>query len=650
MPLNLKLLRLAQALLWGQLLIGGHLYPVAALGIPVLLGLSLRPSWVESRGRVLALTLLVLAAWAVTAPLQERSSWLVSLGNLVWLMGGLKLLESNASPSRRRACLVLLIGIGLAGSLNQHLAASLVQGLCAFCCIGSLLCLEAGPQPLKGLLRRCLVLVGVMLPVVIAGFLLLPRLPVLWSLPGGGGLGQTGLSSELRPGDIAQLVRQGGMAARVQFSGAAPPPPKRYWRVLVHRRFDGQGWSQGPPPALANNQPSPPGPVRERWLVEPSPLPWRPWGGEGLPKDPAQLKLSSTGGLWAGSPLSERQLYSVSQSGGGIAWRSQAPTDWDLQLPQGSNPKLEALAQQWRSRTNDPSALVALARSWYVTQGFRYSLEPGRLPSTAPLDAFLFERRLGFCEHFASSFSALMRAAGIPARVVVGYQGGVWKQPLAGEPYLLLEQSDAHAWSEVWLPHRGWVEVDPTGWVVPERVRLSLAASLSARERKRLQAGSAPSWLRGLANQWQGLDTRWQLWVMQFDSAQQQQLLPSWLIGDWQGLMALVSLAVCLGGGLALVLRLESHRANRDPARQALNLCLHELKPLCLEPEPGESLEHFVQRAKQQEPHLQAPLDRLASLYHSYRFKVQVLPWPQLRRELKDARRQLRAYVRRRRA
>jgi len=648
MLLNLRLLQLAQALLWGQLLISGQLQPIAALGIPMLLALSLGPQWVRARRPLLALTLLVLAAWAATAPLLERSSWLVSLGNLLWLMGGLKLLESNAPTSRRRACLVLLIGIGLAGSLAQTLAASLVQGACALCCVGSLLCLEAGPQPLKGLLRRCLVLVGVMLPVVVAAFLLLPRLPVLWSLPGGGGLGQSGLSSELRPGDIAQLVRQGGMAARVEFSGEPPPPQQRYWRVLVHRRFDGQGWSQGPPPALASNQPSPLGPTRERWLVEPSPLPWRPWGGGGLPSNPAQLKLSSTGGLWAGTPSSERQLYGVSASSAGSAWRSQAPTAWDLQLPQGSNPKLEALAQRWRAQSDDPAALVALARRWYESQGFRYSLEPGRLPGTAPLDAFLFERRLGFCEHYASSFSALMRAAGVPARVVVGYQGGSWKQPLASAPYLLLEQSDAHAWSEVWLPQRGWVDVDPTGWVVPERVRLSLAASLNASDRRRLTAGAAPGWLQGLASQWQGLDTRWQLWVMQFDSAQQRQLLPGWITGDWQGVVALLALAGGLGGGLALMLWLERCRDTTDPARQALNRCLGELRALSLEPRPGESLQQLLRRARQQHPPLQATLDELLTLYNRHRFGSQPPAWPQLRGELRAVRQRLRAYGRRR--
>lgn len=646
MPLNLRLLQLAQALLWGQLLISGQLQPVAALGIPMLLALSLGPNWMQARRRLLALTLLVLTAWTVTAPLLERSSWQLSLGNLVWLMGGLKLLESNTPASHRRACLVLLIGIGLAGSLSHTLAASLVQGASALCCMGSLLYLEAGPQPLKGLLRRCLMMVGVLLPVVIAAFLLLPRLPVLWSLPGGAGLGQSGLSTELRPGDIAQLVLQKGIAARVQFSGAPPPPQERYWRVLVHRRFDGEVWSQGPPPAFVSTQPRPMGPMRERWLVEPTPLRWRPWSGEGLPTDPA-LKLSSTGGLWAGTSLNERQLYGLGASGDGISWRSQMPTAWDLQLPQGSNPKLEALAQRWRAQSDDPAALVALARRWYVSQGFRYSLEPGQLPGTAPLDAFLFERRLGFCEHFAASFSAFMRAAGVPARVVVGYQGGSWETPLAGAPYLLLEQSNAHAWSEVWLPERGWVTVDPTGWVVPERVRLSLASSLNARDRQRLSAGAPPRWLQGLASQWQGLDTRWQLWVMQFDSIQQRQLLPGWLMGDWQGVIALLSLALCLGGSLTLMLWLERYRDTTDPARQALNRCLRELKALSLEARPGESLQQLLRRACQQHPPLETPLDELLNLYNQYRFGRQPLPWSHLRIELRALRPRLRAFGRR---
>jgi len=649
MSTSLRLLQLALLLMWGQLLINGALQPMVAIAIPVLLGISGRPELIQPKGRLLTLTLLTLAAWLASTPLHDRNGWMASLGNLVWLMGGLKLLESSDPPGRRRASLVMLLGIGLAGTLSQSLVASVMQGVCSLCCVGSLLSLEAGPQPLNHLLRRCVGLVGVLLPVVITAFLLLPRLPVLWSLPGGSGISQSGLASELRPGDIAELVRQGGLAARVEFAGAPPPPQQRYWRVLVHRHFDGEGWSQGPAPALASNQPTPTAPVDQRWLVEPSPLPWRPWGGEGLPSDPSLLRLSSAGALWAGVPLRERELYGISSSSRAKPWRAQPPTDLDLELPQGSNPRLEALAAQLRSESRNPAMLVSQTRRWFETQGFRYSLEPGKLPAQAPLDAFLFDRQLGFCEHFASSFSTLMRAAGVPARVVVGYQGGTWKQPLAGDPYLLLEQSDAHAWSEVWLPPSGWVEVDPTSWVVPDRVRLSLAASLSANERQQLQAGAPPSWLQGLASQWQGLDTRWQLWVMGFDTARQRELLPGWFTGQWQGVMALLVIGLGLGGALSLVLRLESGPGVSDPPRRSLNHCLRQLKSLQLEPTPGESLGRFLQRAGQEHPPLQPLLNRVLDLYNQYRFGAEPQTQAELVRGLRAATRQLQGFARRRR-
>ncbi|MBM5799119.1 MAG: DUF4129 domain-containing protein, partial [Cyanobacteria bacterium K_Offshore_0m_m2_072] len=175
-----------------------------------------------------------------------------------------------------------------------------------------------------------------------------------------------------------------------------------------------------------------------------------------------------------------------------------------------------------------------------------------------------------------------------------------------------------------------------------------LAASLSAKDRQRIATGGAPGWIQGLASQWQGLDTRWQLWVMQFDSAQQQRLLPPWLTGNGQGVMALLSLALCLAGGLVLVLQLERSGGSGDAARQALNHCLRELNALSLEPSPGESLQQFVERARLQEPALGAALQRLLTLYNLHRFGAGPQAWRPLQRELRAVRKQLRAYGRRR--
>lgn len=636
------LLRLALLLLWGQLLVSGQLQPLVAIALPALLLIGSRGIWVSGSTRLQLLTLGLLGAWVATTPVADRSIWLFSMANLLWLMAALKLLEAGSVASKRRAALVQLIGIGLAGVLSQNLAASLIQAASALLVVAALLSLETGPEPLQGLIRRSLALLAVLLPVVVIAFLLLPRLPALWSLPGNS-VGKSGLSEQLRPGELASLVQSGGLAARVELPSGLPAPEQRYWRVLVHQRFDGSGWESVAPPALLNQPADTDGTVIQRWLVEPSGLPWRPWSGAGLPAAEANLDLTRAGALWAGQARAERQLYAIRSTPTSDSWRFEPPTALDLAFPRGSNPQLEALGDSWGREGTTAEQRLQLAQAWFERQGFHYSLEPGRLPAQASLDAFLFERRVGFCEHYAASFSALMRAAGVPARVVVGYQGGRWQTPLAGTPYLQLEQSDAHAWSEIWLTGQGWVDVDPTSWIAPERIRQSLAASLNDRDRQRLMTSTPPDWIQALANQWEGLDTQWQVWVMQFDSATQNELLPSWLKGRWQSLAAVLGIALSLGAALVVVLTLQPSRSDHDHLRQSLERCFQPLAQIGLRPQPGETLQQFCQRAWMQDPGLEPILMNLLNSYNQARFSTEQACKPA---SLTEIRKQLWRYAR----
>jgi transglutaminase-like putative cysteine protease len=608
----------ALALLWLQLLALGPLPWAGAIALPLLLTLQLLPRRLN-RSLLRLLTLGMLVLWASGMPWGDPGQWLRQFGCLLWIMAGLKLLEARDACGWRSAALVLLFGLGVASSLNQSLGASLLQGLSTMLCVGSLLAVEASQQPLGGLIRRSLQISLLSLPLVVAALLLFPRLPAMWSLPGPG-KGNTGLSESLRPGELAWLVQNEGLAARVSFRSSPPPPEQRYWRVLVHQRFDGAGWELTEPPTLLLNQPQPSGPSEQQWLVEPNGLNWRPWGGRGLPNQ-ANLQLSSLGSLWSRRALSSRDSYGIGDLNQPAPWQGKPPSALDLAFPGGANPKLEALAKGWRLQNPSPEAILSQARQWFIGKGFTYTLEPGFLGGSAPLDRFLFEKRRGFCEHYAASFSALMRGAGLPARVVVGYQGGNWQTPAGGKPFLLISNSDAHAWSEVWIPSRGWVEVDPTSWVVPERKRRSLAASLSARDRLKLR-GEPPAWLAQLSSQWQLLDYRWQLWVMGFDAMRQQEWLNQWLGANspWQGLIGVVSVGVGLAIGVT-VLQLLSPRAVRtDALRRQLDRYLFRLSRLGLTPQPGETLLQFCQRAAVEEPSLASALQTLATTYNCARF------------------------------
>jgi len=569
-------------------------------------------------------------------------SWL-AIG--LTLLAGLKLREARQAGERRLVVLLQLVCAGLLGALQSGLAPSLLQALVVVGALASLLALEAGAGPnWPTLVRRSLVVVAAALPMALALFLLVPRLPPFTPVESLGALGaRTGLGERLAPGEIASLAGNRSPAARVSFNGGNPPPAdERYWRVLVHERFDGEGWTVreqgrgaaapagGPEGGAAGSGTGGADGQQEVWMAEASGVNALPWSGRGRPLDP-ELRINPLGELKRTRTSSQRQLYAIASAPAPAeaAWRRLPPSPWDQQLPLGANPQLETLGQRW-GQLPTPRARLAAAEAWFRSQPFRYSRTPGRLPTFQPLDAFLFERQEGFCGHYASAFSALMRAAGLPARVVSGYQGGEWVRPWGGPGYLDLRQDNAHAWSEVWLPGEGWRRVDPSAWIAPER-----------------GGGLLPGQQRGplawLVRQWWGLDLAWGRWWLGFDRNSQEALLRR-LLGERQelvGVVALGAVAAGLAASLAALARL-GQRPQGDPPRRELDRSLALLARHGLVSEPGDTLPRFLERVASRHPHLKADLDALLVPYQRWRYG----PGPQSRRE---ARRLAQAMGRRRR-
>jgi transglutaminase-like putative cysteine protease len=622
-PLPLRLQAASLALLWLALLGLSKAEPLVLISLPALILLRLwNPPLLQRRRRLWAnaIGLPLIGACLAVIPLGDRSAWLAGFSNLLWLLAGLKLLEVEQAGAIRRSGLLLLLAVGAAGVFAQDLGPSLLQGGAALLAVGSLLALELGGGSQHGLIRRLLLLVGVSLPLVVALFVLAPRLGPIWLLQGGGS--STGLSDQLDPGSIASLARSDAPAMRLQFEGMTPPPAaQRYWRVLSLTAFDGRRWSASrAEPALAEPTPASAAELEPQLVVllEPTNLRWLAWDGRGLPL-PATIRRSADGGLWQPDPVRSRRLYRLAAAGPQAPqpWRAVAPSTTDLEIPRASNPRLQALARGW-SELPQPVERVEAARQWFLAQGFRYTLEPGLLPTENGLDDFLFEQKEGFCEHFASAFSALMRAAGVPARVVIGYQGGEWVKPLGGgNGHLQVRQSDAHAWSEVWLPGQGWTRVDPTAWVVPSRPEQNLFDSLgsagSADDQRLLR--ESPSWLQWLGGQWQALDLNWSLWVMQFDQARQEELLRQLLGPDasrWQGALVLISVGVLVAVALLVLQWLRPQ--GQDRLRHELERCLSRLG---LTVAPGTPLEACL--AEVHAP-LRAQLEPLLVAYQQQRF------------------------------
>jgi len=605
------------------------------------------------------------AAPESTSPAALRLQWLAEALMIVGLLGlqpslmlswlaigltvlaGLKLLEAKRLAERRLAGLLQLVCAGVLGALQSDLGPSLLQGVAVVLALAGLLALEAGQgADWRLLLRRSLqVLVGA-LPVALALFVLMPRLAPfapLSDLSRGGA--RMGLSENLAPGSIASLAANGEAAARVSFEGNQPPDPAdRYWRVLVHDRFDGESWHTSPtrPPSEAGVTPAAAEPgsgqAQQLWVAEASGLEAVPWDGAALPLG-RELRINGRGELLHGGRSSQRRLYGLRDNQGRAdGWQRLPPQARDGTLPSGTNPQLEALGRIWRA-AGPPAARLAVAETWFRSRPFRYNRSPGTLPAHAPLDAFLFDRQEGFCGHYASAFSALMRAAGVPARVVSGYQGGTWVQPLAGAGYLDLRQDNAHAWSEVWVDSEGWRRVDPTTWIAAAR-----GGGLSASPDR-----GAVGWLK---QQWWALDLAWGRWWLGFDREGQEALLQR-LLGDHRNLVGMVVLAaVSVGLGVSVgVLGWLRRRPKGDPPRRELERALVALARRGLVPEAGETLGGFRARLEQSEPELGALLRALADPYQLWRYGAGARPPREARQlgtSLRRHRRRLERVLRRR--
>lgn len=560
------------------------------------------------------LAMLPLAAALVALPPSQMFAGLtVGLGVLT----GFKLLEARQLAEHRLVSLLQLLSTGLVAAQRPELAASLLQLAATLLALAGLLALELGEGlGWLSLLRRSLLVLLSALPLTLVLFVLVPRLGPFSTLPlPGGSAAAVGLSDQLDPASISELASRDEPAARVAFSGGPPPPPgERYWRVLVHGRFDGRAWQRSfPDPApeaepqllLGTAAPTLAAGPAQLWLAAPSPQAAVPWSGRGQPLT-RQLHLDSSGELRHRGARDQRRVYQIEPQSQPAAWQRIPPTAADLALPLDRNPRLEALGRAWSTLPTAEQRLQA-ARAWFLAQPFLYSLRPGALPDQAPFDAFLFERRIGFCGHYAASFSALMRAAGVPSRVVSGYRGGRWVVPIGGDGYLDLRQSDAHAWSEVWLPQRGWMAVDPSLWIrglVPGEALAS--------------GDGLQNWLQ---RQWWGLDISWTRLWLGFDRDSQAALLRR-LLGPalpWLGVIVLVALALCLVAAWVVLQNLQRRSAG-DASRHELERLLRQLERLGQAPAPGETLQRFALRLERQRPDLAEELQAFVALYLQLRF------------------------------
>ncbi len=462
-------------------------------------------------------------------------------------------------------------------------------------------------------------------PLALVLWLLFPRFASpLWQVPNDSQTAASGLSDTMSPGDITQLALSDEVAFRVRFDGAAPSNKERYWRGPVLDVFDGHTWSRSAsgfsgPPAL---QPQGPlykytvmmEPHQHRWLFM---LDWpNSWS---LPR----AGLSSDYTLMQPEPLS-RPVDIVGASYTRV--RSEEPLNSnmrkrDTRLSANRNPRTLRLAQELRSAHPDDVDYVQAVLAMFGEQQFFYTLTPPKLSDNS-VDDFLFDTKRGFCGHYASAFVTLVRAAGIPARVVTGYQGGTLNP--YGD-YWILRQSDAHAWAEVWIEGRGWVRFDPTAAIAPERVERGLADTASAGDFSTSRWQQRTRWFSGLRLRFDAVKEIWRERILDFDQDSQRKLLEFLKIPEPDGQKLVLVLAVAIAlvfTWLTWQVRRELTPRSKDITGRAYARLCTKLAEVGIPRIPHEGAEAYALRVARLRPDLGGTVTQLCRQYSYLRYSA----------------------------
>lgn len=477
-----------------------------------------------------------------------------------------------------------------------------------------------------GPMRLAAVMLLQAMPLMLVLFFLFPRIGPLWNVPIKTQAAKTGVSDMLRPGDISSLAQSSDVAFRASFASEVPPVSSLYWRGLVMSRIEEGAWRtvsyfETPPAERRTPRVEKTGDSLDySVIIEPTQQQWLYGLRYAEPRQRGILQLPDYR-LLNPVVLEQEFRYRVRSwpevaLGRDISpWRRRLET----QLPRGSNPRTRALAEELYRDTENDAEYVRRVLALFRQQPFRYTLQPPLLDNNS-MDQFLLETRAGFCEHYAYAFAVLMRAVGVPARVVSGYQGGEIN-PVNGT--VIVHQFDAHAWNEVWLEDRGWVRVDPTAAVSPARIEFGLENAMQEEGSFLSSSLLSPlryrgiSWINGLRLQYDAVTYEWQSWVVGFDGQQQVDVLRG-VFGEisaqlFVGVM-LASFGAVLGLVAASLFLRSRHGRRRDPALQHIGLLQARLRRGGFDLRPGEGPGAMGRRAAERFPGAADDLRAIARL------------------------------------
>lgn len=548
---------------------------------------------------------------------------------LLVLLAGMKLIEIRHERDYYITAFLGLLLILTNFFYNESILTAAYMVLCLVFIVSAFICFNDRNEWLNTNKRLHLAtsLLVQAIPLMLVLFVLFPRVSgPLWGLPKDAHSGISGLDDEMSPGMISKLTLSDEVAFRVEFHGPIPDKSSLYWRGPVLWFTDGVKWVPSRPrsasvrPVLSGQA------FRYTVTLEPTDKNWL-YGLEHVETPPADSRLSHDLQMFTKSSVQSRKRYTLtSYTNYLLGSDSDDDLKHALQLPTRYHKKTLELANSWRDKGLNDTEIIDEALRMFNEEEFYYTLQPPTLLND-PVDQFLFDTRQGFCEHYSAAFVVLMRAAGIPARVVTGYQGGT-VNPI--DNYLIVRQRDAHAWAEVWLEDRGWVRIDPTSAVSPTRIREGIENALPQSiidVPLGLQDNALVSrlWQR-LRYTWDAMNNRWNQWILGYDNKRQSLFLRQLGLGalDWQGMLfyLIVTIALILAG--VAVWLFKKPASADDEAKKYYDKFCAKLSGLGIVRLHYEGPRDFAKRASLKRKDLAMNINKITELYIQARYADQM--------------------------
>jgi len=572
---------------------------------------------------------------------------------LLCLLTGLKLLEARDVRGYAVTCMLMYFLVSVTfGYENSSLAMLILITYCmsTTACLYLLFQPDATPDILntKSLIKENGKIFLKALPLTLIIFFLFPRIQGDFGfLPDDDRGGKPGFGDSMDSGSMSSRAFSKALAFRAEFPELAKPPSneKLYWRSKVFDVENNFSWS-----SQQNNsslQSSSDNTIRYNVIHQASKDTSIPAleqllaSSRGIVSNDNTIKLKK--------PLEGATTYQAA-SDLSVSNTNNKPSNLNRYLQTSYKPKRKtrALIKKWQASATTPEQLVQNILNHFANEPFKYHLQPPALNPRSPIENFLFDSQTGYCEHYASVFTTLMRWQGVPARVVIGFQGGDWNA--VGE-FLEVRYSDAHAWSEVWLENKGWTRVDPTFAIAPERIELGMDAMLALMDGNESEqklsdilqpSGASKAWNK-MNNFYHSLNHKWDKWVVNFNQKRQLEILESLKLGKEDATLKLLGIMFTLCGLFAayILYRLLPKRSKLSEMDKLYRRFTKKLKSKGIEPVLGEGAISFSQRAAKQLPEKKRVIISFAKLYTIGKYGKAPISLKHLQQQLRETINQL---------